>query len=138
MIPDYALCRFRQSNSIKLGFVKNQQLYDLSSHWASLGDWLVAASGRAQQAISELNDLTGLTALGPAARLLNGAQGTTFLAPLDSQEVWAFGVTYEMSREARMRESNQPTIYGKVYDAPRPEIFFKATPHRVVASGEAV
>jgi 2-dehydro-3-deoxy-D-arabinonate dehydratase len=43
-----------------------------------------------------------------------------------------------MSMEARMRESNQPTIYGKVYDAPRPEIFFKATPHRVVGSGDAV
>jgi len=52
--------------------------------------------------------------------------------------VWACGVTYEMSRSARMRESREPTIYEKVYEAERPEIFFKATPHRVVGPGEPV
>ena len=61
-----------------------------------------------------------------------------FLAPIESQEVWAAGVTYLRSRDARMDESKDAgggTFYDRVYDAPRPEIFFKATPHRVVAPG---
>jgi len=54
------------------------------------------------------------------------------LPPLDRQEVWAAGVTYLRSREARERESEEADVYSRVYDAPRPEIFLKATPHRVV------
>lgn len=55
------------------------------------------------------------------------------LAPLASQEVWAAGVTYYRSRAARMEESaGSASCYDKVYEADRPELFFKATPHRVV------
>jgi 2-dehydro-3-deoxy-D-arabinonate dehydratase len=56
------------------------------------------------------------------------------LAPLGSQEVWAAGVTYYRSRDARVEESKGAgggDFYSRVYDAPRPEIFFKANPHRV-------
>ncbi|HEY2341913.1 MAG TPA: fumarylacetoacetate hydrolase family protein [Chthoniobacteraceae bacterium] len=65
----------------------------------------------------------------------------SFAAPIESQEVWAAGVTYLRSRDARMDESKDAgggTFYDRVYDAERPEIFFKATPHRVVGSGGAV
>ena len=62
----------------------------------------------------------------------------TLLAPLDTQEVWAAGVTYVRSRDARMEESSQKDVYDLVYDADRPEIFLKATPHRVAGPGEAV
>lgn len=64
-----------------------------------------------------------------------------WLAPIQSQEVWAAGVTYRRSRDARMEESKDAgggSFYDRVYDADRPEIFFKATPHRVSGSGEAV
>jgi len=64
-----------------------------------------------------------------------------WLAPIQNQEVWASGVTYLRSRDARMEESKDAgggTFYDRVYDADRPEIFFKASPHRVVAPGEAV
>lgn len=57
------------------------------------------------------------------------------LAPIGSQEVWAAGVTYYRSRDARMQESKSSgggDFYDRVYDAPRPELFFKATPNRVV------
>ena len=55
------------------------------------------------------------------------------LAPIDDhQEVWASGVTYLRSREARMHESDSADIYDKVYDADRPEIFFKANGWRAV------
>ncbi len=53
-------------------------------------------------------------------------------APIDQQEVWAAGVTYQRSVEAREAESGQSGIYDRVYLAPRPELFFKANPHHVV------
>jgi 2-dehydro-3-deoxy-D-arabinonate dehydratase len=63
----------------------------------------------------------------------------TLLAPLDRQEVWAAGVTYKRSREARERESvGAAHFYDLVYGADRPELFFKATPNRVVGPGERV
>jgi len=63
----------------------------------------------------------------------------TFLAPIDRQEVWAAGVTYKRSQIARMEESEAgASHYDKVYTAPRPEIFMKATPHRVSGPGEPV
>lgn len=63
------------------------------------------------------------------------------LAPIGSQEVWAAGVTYYRSRSARMEESKAAgggDFYDRVYDAARPELFFKATPHRVVGPGGKV
>ncbi len=60
------------------------------------------------------------------------------LPPIGSQEVWAAGVTYFRSRTARMEESKDAgggSFYDRVYAADRPEIFFKATPNRVVAPG---
>lgn len=57
--------------------------------------------------------------------------GATLLAPIDKQEIWASGVTYERSRDARMEESKQGgDFYDLVYDADRPELFFKASPWR--------
>ena len=63
------------------------------------------------------------------------------LAPVDRQEVWAAGVTYLRSRTARMEESKVAgggTFYDRVYDAERPELFFKATAARVVSPGREV
>ena len=57
------------------------------------------------------------------------------LAPISSQEVWAAGVTYLRSRAARMEEAKSAgggNFYDRVYNAERPELFFKATPNRVV------
>src|SRR5438874_2629489 len=63
----------------------------------------------------------------------------TLLAPIDHQEVWAAGVTYKRSQEARERESvGAARFYDLVYSAPRPELFFKATPNRVAGPGEPV
>lgn len=59
-------------------------------------------------------------------------------APIDYQEVWAAGVTYLRSRDARMEESTQQDVYAQVYDAERPELFLKATPDRVSSPGESV
>lgn len=60
-------------------------------------------------------------------------------APIDDQEVWAAGVTYLRSKVAREDESEgAASFYDQVYTADRPEIFFKATPHRVVGPDAAI
>jgi 2-dehydro-3-deoxy-D-arabinonate dehydratase len=60
------------------------------------------------------------------------------LAPVDRQEVWAAGVTYAWSREARVREAVSKEIYVKVYEAERPELFFKALPEKVAGPNDWV
>jgi 2-dehydro-3-deoxy-D-arabinonate dehydratase len=60
-----------------------------------------------------------------------------WLPPIDSQEVWAAGVTYKRSQTARMEESEAAaSCYDRVYTADRPELFFKATPNRVRGQGQ--
>jgi 2-dehydro-3-deoxy-D-arabinonate dehydratase len=61
------------------------------------------------------------------------------LAPVDAQEIWAAGVTYQRSQEARERESaGAARFYDLVYSAPRPELFFKAPAYRVSGPGNRV
>jgi 2-dehydro-3-deoxy-D-arabinonate dehydratase len=60
------------------------------------------------------------------------------LPPVDRQEVWAAGVTYAWSREARVREAVSKEIYVKVYEAERPELFFKALPGKVAGPNDWV
>jgi 2-dehydro-3-deoxy-D-arabinonate dehydratase len=64
--------------------------------------------------------------------------GARILAPIEDQEVWCTGVTYERTRDARMGVSSEPTIYDRIYDAERPELFFKAPGWRVRGPGESV
>jgi 2-dehydro-3-deoxy-D-arabinonate dehydratase len=62
-------------------------------------------------------------------------------APIGSQEVWAAGVTYFRSRDARVAEAKaagSSDFYDRVYSAERPELFFKSTPSRVVGHKESV
>jgi 2-dehydro-3-deoxy-D-arabinonate dehydratase len=61
-----------------------------------------------------------------------------WLAPAEGQEVWAAGVTYLRSRQARLEEAAARDVYTRVYEAERPELFFKAAGWRVVAHGGAV
>jgi len=71
----------------------------------------------------------------------NLALPSTLWAPVESQEIWAAGVTYLRSKVARMEESQASggaTFYDKVYDAERPELFFKSAGWRAKGHGEAV
>ena len=64
-------------------------------------------------------------------------QSCTLVAPIDKQEVWAAGVTYQRSQKARMEESEtSASCYDLVYQSERPELFLKATPHRVAGPAE--
>jgi 2-dehydro-3-deoxy-D-arabinonate dehydratase len=93
--------------------------------FASLASWLALPDPL--QAIREA------AAQAPA---LEDAGTLELLAPIDQQEVWAAGVTYERSRQARREESvDGGDVYDRVYAAERPELFFKALPHRVSGPG---
>jgi 2-dehydro-3-deoxy-D-arabinonate dehydratase len=80
--------------------------------------------------------------IGSAHPLANRSIGDFRLKPpIGSQEVWAAGVTYFRSRDARMEESKSAgggDFYDRVYNAERPELFFKSAPHRVVGDGAKV
>ncbi|MCA9859059.1 MAG: fumarylacetoacetate hydrolase family protein [Thermomicrobiales bacterium] len=62
----------------------------------------------------------------------------TLNAPIDWQEVWCAGVTYLRSRDARMEESQEKNSYDRVYEADRPELFFKGMRFRVSGPGEEI
>lgn len=73
-----------------------------------------------------------------ASRLTAAPDPEEILPPIGTQEVWAAGVTYFRSRSARIEESKDAgggTFYDRVYQAERPELFFKATARRVIGSG---
>jgi len=77
------------------------------------------------------------------APLTNGDEiiAGELLAPVQNQEVWAAGVTYfnsKLGRQEEARDAGGGDFYARVYDAVRPELFFKATAHRTVASGGRV
>lgn len=74
-------------------------------------------------------------------RSLSSSLTENISAPVGQQEIWASGVTYLRSREARMEEAKDAgagDFYARVYEAERPELFFKATASRVVGPGENV
>jgi len=79
--------------------------------------------------------LTGVWALPSAGPLPPAAR---LLAPVAGQEVWASGVTFERSREARNEEAGRVDFYDRVYEAERPELFPKAGPGRARGPGEPV
>jgi 2-dehydro-3-deoxy-D-arabinonate dehydratase len=89
-------------------------------------------------ALINCDDLPSLLAHLPVCSAPSSAE---LLAPIGNQEVWAAGVTYHRSRDARVKESGGPgagDFYTKVYEAQRPELFFKAAAHRVVGPGGPV
>lgn len=81
---------------------------------------------------SGLADLPTLPAVGPAPTTVRP------LAPADAQPIWAAGVTFQRSREARKEESHGLDCYDRVYDARRPELFLKALPGAARGPGEDV
>lgn len=87
-----------------------------------------------------LNKLNDLLASGKAKEIKE-IPASGILAPLASQELWACGVTYLRSKLGRQEESKDAgggDFYARVYEAKRPEVFFKATAHRVVGHGDKV
>jgi 2-dehydro-3-deoxy-D-arabinonate dehydratase len=125
------LCRFFSSQrETRIGLLTAEnQVLDLSGVGMKNLTFLLETEGALEQLkiVSEQN----------LARFsINQIQ---LLSPVERQEVWAAGVTYLRSKKARMEESNfSANAYDQVYSAPRPEIFFKSLPEKVVGPGEPV
>ena len=108
---------------------------DVHDAIGSLADWLTGSVGRAADAIDDLRE----RAAAAEKRWPRGDFALPLLAPVDEQEVWAAGVTYEDSRKARQEEAvDGGDVYARVYVAERPEIFFKAQAWRVIGPGGEV
>jgi 2-dehydro-3-deoxy-D-arabinonate dehydratase len=126
------LYRFQSDSGPRIGLINNDLRFDLTAAapnaFASVATWLALPDP--------------LAAVREAAARAAGypvPSDVSFLAPLDLQEVWAAGVTYERSRVARREESEAGgDFYDRVYDAERPEIFLKATSRRVVGPGQPI
>ncbi len=120
----------------RVGLRLGEQVYDVSAQIPSVSAWLRASAGRVAQAIDELEQTArALNRATPAADFdaPPAPEVCHWLAPVDTQDVWAAGVTYERSRSARQAEAiDGGDIYARVYAAERPELFFKAQGPRVV------
>ncbi|HMO58908.1 MAG TPA: fumarylacetoacetate hydrolase family protein [Roseiflexaceae bacterium] len=135
------LCRFyHPERGVRFGIAHAGTLYDVSNTWAGMAMFLQWSARRADLDEAIMAALGSADAVGPVAAADRAPDPAAIhlLKPIDNQEVWAAGVTYERSRVAREEESAGSGIYDRVYSAPRPEIFFKASPSRTVGSYEAV
>ncbi len=126
------ICVFERDGIERLGAIRDGEVFDLSAivpEWPSMDELL-------RQSVMRVSGvLRGISWIEHASFGLSGVQ---LKAPIRSQEVWAAGVTYARSREARTEESHTPDIYDRVYDAARPELFFKAMRSRTSGAGEPV
>jgi 2-dehydro-3-deoxy-D-arabinonate dehydratase len=117
----------------RLGLWEGKTIFDLTEQDPE-------AFGSVSQFLQQDDPVAAITRAKENARPVH-ADLAEIYAPIDFQEVWAAGVTYFRSREARMEESKDTgggTHYDRVYNARRPELFFKATPERVVGPGGEV
>jgi 2-dehydro-3-deoxy-D-arabinonate dehydratase len=129
------IIRYLKGNEKQLAIVINEnQVVDLPfSDFMSLIE-------TARQSDKTAFDIIKQIAIEGVRQPLEGLKLTT---PIDAPEVWASGVTYKKSKEARNYEATQgkldrQTFYDKVYDAVRPEIFFKSTSARTVGPNDPV
>ena len=125
------ICRFvGANNDVRIG------LDDGGTHVLDLGP---AGAGGVTELLESGNPVEAVSqrARGTSVRL--EASNIRFAPPVERQEIWAAGVTYLRSKTARMEESDfSATAYDRVYDADRPEIFFKSIADKVVTGGDSV
>jgi 2-dehydro-3-deoxy-D-arabinonate dehydratase len=119
------LVRFADdTGTIRVGLLTDERLRPLAV--ASMSELL-------RHSVAEIRELA------EAAGEPVSAAGARLLPPLDGRmEVWAAGVTYLRSEEARREESADEDVYARVYRAERPELFFKSAAWRVVTDGEPI
>ena len=125
------LCRFRKPpDEPRVGLIREDQtVLDLTA----IGIERVTTLLETEEPTRMLDNLA--TKNSPACRIAD----VTLLTPVERQEVWAAGVTYLRSKKARMDESDfSASAYDRVYDAARPELFFKSLPEKVVSPGEPI
>ncbi|MFO0868422.1 MAG: fumarylacetoacetate hydrolase family protein [Pirellulales bacterium] len=121
------LAKYVAAGVVRVGQVVGDQIIPLDSQGGTLTLAQVLEAASPAQRAAELAVPSQAVPLA----------SVTLLPPIDQQEVWAAGVTYKRSRSARMEESAAAaSCYDRVYVSPRPELFFKANPHRVSGPGQ--
>lgn len=129
MSNDIFLVQYRAADgTIETGVEQGQGLRALPDSMSL--DWLLSTHSDAPRAA------TLIEVLQRAAQ--KPVTAPALLAPVGRQEIWAAGVTYKRSEEARELESKNSTIYTRVYHAARPELFFKAMGYDAVGPGAPV
>lgn len=128
--------QLRDGDSQRLAVSTREETYDLTSARSQLRTFrdLLRAASIADTGPDELASRHFDAAETVSAERLEADTAD----PVSADEVWAAGVTYQISEEARKDESDMPEMYLNVYDAERPEIFFKSTPNRTVGPDEDV
>ena len=136
------LCRFYlPDQGARLGHWVGEEIYDLTAtcqpRFATLTSLLQASAQSPIEGVLQGVSLPALPSYA-AADLdhVPDPAAPHLLPPVDRQEVWAAGVTYTRSREARVREAVTQDVYERVYEAERPELFFKSTAEKVVGPND--
>lgn len=142
-MTNLSLVRYHQPGAgPRIGVMRDETVYDVTDTLGSVADWLRSTVGRVQAAIDTLDGLANTANVRIDAGLLDQPSSPDhayWLPPVDSQDIWAAGVTYERSRAARQEEAQDGgDVYARVYTAKRPEIFFKAQGAWVVGTHDAV
>jgi 2-dehydro-3-deoxy-D-arabinonate dehydratase len=140
------IVRYKAHSRVHLGVLVGEEVIEITNLRSKrLSSFLDLALEASRQGVS-IDDLlkTILDEAGKNlptysyASLESGVGDLRLIIPLDPPEVWGCGVTYKRSQEAREYETGIKGVYNLVYDAPRPEIFFKGTAHRCVGPGEEI
>jgi 2-dehydro-3-deoxy-D-arabinonate dehydratase len=127
------LCRFQTAD----GFAHVGAIFDDTS--TSVLDLSAAGVDRLEPLLEADNLQAQMTRIVNQTQTRYALRNVKLLPPVEQQEVWAAGVTYLRSKTARMEESKSAaTAYDKVYDAERPELFFKSLGSKVVAPNDPV
>lgn len=130
------------ADGVQIALQNGDDLHPITTHVPSITAWLKTSMGRVDAAIDELVRLARATPPSLHIRQIDHAPSDSrphWLPPVDDQEVWAAGVTYERSRAARQEEATDGgDVYARVYEAERPELFFKAAGWRVVGHRDAI
>ncbi|MEZ4671284.1 MAG: fumarylacetoacetate hydrolase family protein [Anaerolineae bacterium] len=131
---DLFLVQYGSDSAARLGVEQGRTVHALQSATSDnlTLDWLLSGAPDVPRA-DQLETLFRNTS---AAQLDRNDETMQF--PIGRQEIWASGVTYKRSEEAREAESNNSTIYTRVYNAPRPELFFKSMGYDAVGSRSPV
>lgn len=136
------LCRFHlPGQGVRLGQSVAGNVYDLTASrqpaFAALSNLLQASVTTPIEALLHDVPLADLPAYAFADLDCTPGEGIPhLLPPVDRQEVWAAGVTYAWSREARVREAQTKDVYVRVYEAERPELFFKCLGAKAVGPND--
>ena len=142
-MTQHALVRFFNPQSgVRVGVQIGVTVHDVTEAVGSVAAWLRESVGRVDAAIDDLRTAVEASRQAYLIDMLNHAPSPDhmhWLPPVDQQDVWAAGVTYERSRVARQEEAKDGgDIYARVYSAERPELFFKARGPWVVGPHDQV